>query len=304
MDLNVIVVDARARAMGIKGLTQLLQDNAPGAMREQKFDSYLDRRVAVDASMHIYQFMIAGGTRGRASADERGGRGDVAPGGNDEPNGEDVGGGDKTDLCVRWETADDEGWGIGEAEGQERGSGGGAQGGARGGRQAEIEKLAKRTVRVSKEHSKEVMRLATLLGVPVYEAPCEAEASCAALCKAGLVWAVATEDMDTLTFAAPRMARNLMAPKSAEKPVLEFDYEKVLAGLGLTADEFIDLCIILCGCDYTDTIRGIGPKTALKLVKEHTKPSRTFSRRSILKSTSRRKIGTFKVRANCSKIQK
>tara|TARA_B100001741_G_C16442625_1_gene546390 strand:+ start:17 stop:970 length:954 start_codon:yes stop_codon:yes gene_type:complete len=136
------------------------------------------------------------------------------------------------------------------------------------GDQAEIEKLAKRTVRVSKEHSKEVMRLATLLGVPVYEAPCEAEASCAALCKAGLVWAVATEDMDTLTFAAPRMARNLMAPKSAEKPVLEFDYEKVLAGLGLTADEFIDLCI-LCGCDYTDTIRGIGPKTALKLVKEH-----------------------------------
>ena len=50
--------------MGIKGLTQLLQDNAPGAMREQKFDSYLDRRVAVDASMHIYQFMIAVGREG------------------------------------------------------------------------------------------------------------------------------------------------------------------------------------------------------------------------------------------------
>ena len=44
--------------MGIKGLTQLLQDNAPGAMREQKFDSYLDRRVAVDASMHL-SVMIA-----------------------------------------------------------------------------------------------------------------------------------------------------------------------------------------------------------------------------------------------------
>jgi flap endonuclease-1 len=32
--------------------------------------------------------------------------------------------------------------------------------------------------------------------------------------------------------------------------------------------QFIDVCI-LCGCDYCDTIKGIGPKTALKLVKEH-----------------------------------
>ena len=136
------------------------------------------------------------------------------------------------------------------------------------GNQEEIEKLAKRTVRVSKEQSKEVMRLATLMGVPCFEAPCEAEASCAALCKANLVYSVATEDMDTLTFAAPRMSRHLMAPKSQDKPILEFDYEKVLAGLELTQDQFIDLCI-LCGCDYCDTIRGIGPKTALKLIKEH-----------------------------------
>lgn len=55
--------DARVRdsdgfAMGIKGLTGLLQDNAPGCVREQKFESYLDRKVAIDASMHIYQFMV------------------------------------------------------------------------------------------------------------------------------------------------------------------------------------------------------------------------------------------------------
>lgn len=32
--------------------------------------------------------------------------------------------------------------------------------------------------------------------------------------------------------------------------------------------KFIDLCILL-GCDYCDTIKGIGPKTALKLIKEY-----------------------------------
>ncbi len=30
----------------------------------------------------------------------------------------------------------------------------------------------------------------------------------------------------------------------------------------------MDLCILL-GCDYCDKIRGIGPKTAYKLIKEH-----------------------------------
>ena len=52
------------------------------------------------------------------------------------------------------------------------------------------------------------------MGVPVVEAPSEAEAQCAEMAKGGLVYAVATEDMDALTFAAPRLLRNLMAPQS------------------------------------------------------------------------------------------
>jgi flap endonuclease-1 len=46
------------------------------------------------------------------------------------------------------------------------------------------------------------------------------------------------------------------------------EYSKAIEGLGLTHDQFVDLCILL-GCDYCDTIRGIGPKTALKLVREY-----------------------------------
>lgn len=33
-------------------------------------------------------------------------------------------------------------------------------------------------------------------------------------------------------------------------------------------DEFIDLCILL-GCDYCESIKGIGPKKALDLIREH-----------------------------------
>ncbi|GJP42527.1 hypothetical protein CLOM_g2078 [Closterium sp. NIES-68] len=42
----------------------------------------------------------------------------------------------------------------------------------------------------------------------------------------------------------------------------------LLEDLSLTMDEFIDLCI-LCGCDYCDSIRGVGPTTALKLIRQH-----------------------------------
>jgi len=50
--------------MGIKDLSRLIADNAPGAIRSEKFENYFGRKIAVDASMHIYQFMIAVGRSG------------------------------------------------------------------------------------------------------------------------------------------------------------------------------------------------------------------------------------------------
>lgn len=47
------------------------------------------------------------------------------------------------------------------------------------------------------------------------------------LCKAGLVYAMASEDMDSLTFATPRLTRNLLTPASAKLPVTEYDYSQV-----------------------------------------------------------------------------
>ncbi len=53
-----------------------------------------------------------------------------------------------------------------------------------------------------------------------------------------------------------------------QKPVLEIDLAKTLAGLDFTMDQFIDLCI-LCGCDYTGTLKGIGPKTAHAMIQKY-----------------------------------
>lgn len=44
--------------MGIHGLTKLLSDEAPNCMKEVDLDSLTGRKVAVDASMAMYQFLV------------------------------------------------------------------------------------------------------------------------------------------------------------------------------------------------------------------------------------------------------
>ena len=51
-------------------------------------------------------------------------------------------------------------------------------------------------------------------------------------------------------------------------PIREYSLAKVLQGLEINFEEFTDLCILL-GCDYCDSIKGIGQKRALDLIKQH-----------------------------------
>ena len=41
------------------------------------------------------------------------------------------------------------------------------------------------------------------------------------------VYAMSSEDMDSLTFGAPRLVRNLMAPSNAKLPINEYEHDKV-----------------------------------------------------------------------------
>ena len=132
----------------------------------------------------------------------------------------------------------------------------------------EQDKQNKRLVRAGTKENEDCKKLLRMMGVPVIEAPCEAEAQAAALCVAGKVYATATEDMDALTFRTPIQVRKMTFGNASSKEVQQINYAKALVGLQLTHDQFVDLCILL-GCDYCDTIRGIGPKTALKLIREH-----------------------------------
>lgn len=132
----------------------------------------------------------------------------------------------------------------------------------------EVEKFSRRTVRVTREHNAEAQRLLKLMGVPYIIAPTEAEAQCAVIARSGKVFAAASEDMDTLTFASPVLLRKLTFAEQRKEPIQEIHLDRVLEGLDMDQNQFIDLCILL-GCDYLDPVKGIGPKNALALIKEH-----------------------------------
>eukprot|EP00850_Spirogloea_muscicola_P024266 SM000541S18027 [mRNA] locus=s541:115:3563:+ [translate_table: standard] len=276
-------------------------------MREQKFESYFGRKIAIDASMSIYQFLIVVGRTGTELLTNEAGevrplatlpsvrRSDVRHRGAAVVNARALTGGGhcwpgrdaashlqgmftrtirlleagmrpvyvfdgqppdlkKEELKKRFSKREDATEGLAQAQ--------------EVGEKEAIEKYSKRTVRVTKQHNDDCRRLLTLMGVPVVQAPSEAEAECAWLCKTGKVYAVASEDMDSLTFGSTRFLRHLMDPAARKVPVMEFEISKVLEGLQLTMEQFVDMCI-LCGCDYCDTIRGIGPQSALKLIRQH-----------------------------------
>lgn len=136
------------------------------------------------------------------------------------------------------------------------------------GNEENVDKYKRRTVRVNKDHVADVKELLECMGLPYIDAPGEAEAQCAKLVKDDLVFGVATEDMDALTFGACIQLRKFSAPASQKLAVVEYNLKKVLEGFEMTMEQFIDTCILL-GCDYTDRITGIGPKKVMDLMKKH-----------------------------------
>jgi flap endonuclease-1 len=126
-------------------------------------------------------------------------------------------------------------------------------------------KFANQTIKIDQKMTDDAKKLISLLGIPVIEAPSEAEATCSILAKDKKVFAAATEDMDTLCFGCPVLIRELTGK---EENIIEIKLDVALSELGLTMDEFVDLCI-LCGCDYCERIEGIGCIKAFQLIKEY-----------------------------------
>ncbi len=143
---------------------------------------------------------------------------------------------------------------------------------------AGMKKFASRTAYLTPEMVEDAKQLITALGLPIVQAPSEGEAQAAHMTRAGDTYAVVSQDYDSLLSGAPRVIQNLsVAGKKKVAGKLSYktmnpeliELQPNLKRLGISQDQLIALALLV-GTDYNyGGIKGLGPKKALKLVKEN-----------------------------------
>lgn len=255
--------------MGIHGLMRLINEYSPGAIKEKEIKSYFGRKICIDASMSLYQFLIAI----RAGPDQS-----FLTNADGEVTSHLIGmfyrtlrmmdNGIKPCYVFDGKPPELKSGELDERRKKREENAKKLEEAKETGDQEEINKFERRGVHVTKQHNEEAKKLLRLMGIPVIEAPSEAEAQCAVLVKAGKCFGTSTEDMDALTFGTKKLLRNMNASASRKLPILEIDLNIILEDWGIDMDQFIAICV-LCGCDYTNKIRGIGPKKSFDLIKKY-----------------------------------
>ncbi len=139
-------------------------------------------------------------------------------------------------------------------------------------------KYAQAASRMTDEMLDSSKKLLDYMGIPHVQAPSEGEMQCAVMCKKGDVWSSASQDYDSVLDGSPKLVRNISITGRKKLPGKEvyievkpelIELKEVLSHLDITHEQLVILGILV-GTDYNPNgVKGIGPKTALKMVKEH-----------------------------------
>ncbi len=142
----------------------------------------------------------------------------------------------------------------------------------------DMKKYASRTSRLNVNMIADAKELIDALGCAIIQAPSEGEAQAAHLVKNKDAYASLSQDADSLIFGCPLVIKNLTLSGRKKKPnALAYDaiipelilLDDTLKELDVELDQLIVIAM-LTGTDYNiGGIKGIGPKTALKLVKQY-----------------------------------
>ncbi|MCQ6961699.1 flap endonuclease-1 [Methanolobus chelungpuianus] len=141
----------------------------------------------------------------------------------------------------------------------------------------EAYKYAQASSRVDATIVEDSRKLLDAMGIPFVDAPSEGEAQAAYMVSRGDADYTGSQDYDSLLFGAPRVVRNLTVSGKRKVPRKNLyvdvkpeimQLEETLNGLGISREQLIDIALCV-GTDYNPGLANIGPKKALKLVKEH-----------------------------------
>jgi len=137
---------------------------------------------------------------------------------------------------------------------------------------------AQQASKLTQDMVEEAKKLLDFMGIPWVQAPSEGEAQAAYMVIKGDAWATASQDYDSLLYGTTRLIRNLTITGRRKLPrrniYIEIKPElillkELLSALGITREQLVDIAILL-GTDYNPGgAKGIGPKRALKLIREY-----------------------------------
>lgn len=137
---------------------------------------------------------------------------------------------------------------------------------------AEAYKQARASSRIDAGVIETSRQLLHLMGIPTVLAPGEGEAQAARMVTRGDAAYVVSQDYDTLLFGTPHLVRNLTVSgrRKVRGRTITVNPERillseVLPGLGISREQLIAIGILV-GTDFNTGAKGIGAKTALKLV--------------------------------------
>ena len=143
---------------------------------------------------------------------------------------------------------------------------------------AKMRMFAQATTSMKDYMQEDSQKLLDLMGLPWIQAPSEGEAQAAQMTKRGDADYCASQDYDSLLFGAPKMLRNITISGRRKLPSKNvyvdvvpevMELSKTLSETGLTYEQLVDVGILI-GTDFNPNgIKGLGPKTALKLIKQY-----------------------------------
>ena len=148
------------------------------------------------------------------------------------------------------------------------------------GNMEDARKYAQQTTSMKDGMVKESKQLLKCFGIPYIDAPSEGEATAAHLTNTGQAYASASQDFDSVLCGAKRLVRNFTNSGRRKIPnrntyidVLPeiIETQKTLDSIGLNREELIDVGILI-GTDFNPNgFERIGPKTALKMIKQYSR---------------------------------
>lgn len=129
-----------------------------------------------------------------------------------------------------------------------------------------LSKMKNQNVRVTYRDIQLVHELLKVMCIQSVQAPTEAEALCAWLAIKNIVSAVLTEDTDVLGYGTPLFLSKINTNTNSCTLI---EYKKLLSSLNLTQEQFTELCI-MCGCDYNQRVKNVGPARVYKFLQKYT----------------------------------